>query len=83
MLKCSKNLVIITCFSSGFYRSKALKFTIVRLNTGIICKIVQNVNGYAGPTLGIEDIDGIFKGLYLRYKKQADSKSSGEVLRLM
>ena len=48
-----------------------------------VCKIVQKVYGYFGPTLGIENIDGIFKGLYSRYKKQVDSKSSREAVRLM
>ena len=47
------------------------------------CKVIQKVNGYLDPTLGIEDIGGIFKGLYLRYKNQVNAKSSSEVLRFM
>ena len=48
-----------------------------------VCKIVKMINGYVGPTLGIEVIDGIFKGRLLRYKKQVDSMKSREVVRLM
>ena len=48
-----------------------------------MCKVVQMINGYVGSILGIEDINGIFKGCYLRYKKQEDSKSPREVIRLM
>ena len=48
-----------------------------------VYRIVQMANGYVRPILGPEDIDGTFKGLYLRYKKQVDSKNSREALRLM
>ena len=48
-----------------------------------VCKVVKIINGYVGPTLGIEDVDVIFKGLNLRYKNQVDSKCSRKVVRLM
>ena len=48
----------------------------------IVCKIAQMIKGCVGPILGIEDMHGIFNGLYMRYNKQIDSNCLREVLRM-
>ena len=45
------------------------------VKSGTAGKRVQMVNGQFGSTFGIEDIDGIFEGFYLKSKKQLHVKT--------
>ena len=74
-----ETMVISMDFHRDYHRRKSCpnlqKQDRMVYDVDTVCKVV--------PILGIEDVDEIFKGLYVRYKKQVDSKSLREVLRLM